>query len=72
MSRCGEKKVRAGEGLLMAYASANRDAQHWGPTAEQFDITRADASGHVGFGVGEHFCMGAALRVVKPGSSSPR
>lgn len=55
------KKVRAGEGLLMAYASANRDAQHWGPTAEQFDITRADASGHVGFGVGEHFCMGAAL-----------
>lgn len=55
------KTVRAGDGLLMAYASANRDADHWGPTAEQFDIVRRDAAGHVGFGVGEHFCMGAAL-----------
>ncbi|OBI03638.1 cytochrome [Mycolicibacter nonchromogenicus] len=55
------KTVRAGDGLLMAYASANRDAEHWGPTAEDFDITRTDAVGHLGFGVGEHFCMGAAL-----------
>lgn len=53
--------VRAGDGLLLAYASANRDADHWGATAEQFDVTRADAAGHLGFGVGEHFCMGAAL-----------
>ncbi|KUI45567.1 cytochrome [Mycobacterium sp. GA-1199] len=53
--------VRAGDGLLMAYASANRDVDHWGPTADEFDITRPDASGHLGFGVGEHFCMGAAL-----------
>jgi cytochrome P450 len=56
-----DKTVREGQGLLMAYASANRDTDHWGPSAEQFDITRADAAGHVGFGVGEHFCMGAAL-----------
>jgi cytochrome P450 len=55
------KKVLEGQGLLMAYASANRDVDHWGPTAEDFDITRSDAAGHVGFGVGEHFCMGAAL-----------
>lgn len=55
------KTVLAGQGLLMAYASANRDVDHWGPTAEDFDITRSDAAGHVGFGVGEHFCMGAAL-----------
>jgi len=55
------KKVLEGQGLLMAYASANRDVDHWGPTAEDFDITRPDAAGHVGFGVGEHFCMGAAL-----------
>lgn len=55
------KTIGAGEGLLMAYASANRDADHWGPTAEQYDITRSDSAGHVGFGVGEHFCMGAAL-----------
>ena len=53
--------IREGDGLLLAYASANRDVDHWGPTAEQFDITRSDAAGHLGFGVGEHFCMGAAL-----------
>ena len=53
--------IREGDGLLLAYASANRDAEHWGPTAEQFDVHRPDAAGHVGFGVGEHFCMGAAL-----------
>lgn len=53
--------IRAGDGLLLAYASANRDADHWGPTADQFDVHRADAAGHLGFGVGEHFCMGAAL-----------
>jgi cytochrome P450 len=53
--------VKEGDGVLLAYASANRDQEHWGPTAEQFDITRADAASHLGFGVGEHFCMGAAL-----------
>ncbi|BBY76770.1 cytochrome P450 [Mycolicibacterium parafortuitum] len=53
--------IREGDGLLLAYASANRDAEHWGPTAEEFDVHRTDASSHLGFGVGEHFCMGAAL-----------
>jgi cytochrome P450 len=53
--------IEEGDGLLLAYASANRDQDHWGQTAEQFDITRDDAAGHLGFGVGEHFCMGAAL-----------
>lgn len=53
--------IREGDGLLLAYASANRDVDHWGPTAEEFDVHRADAAGHSGFGVGEHFCMGAAL-----------
>ena len=53
--------IREGDGLLLAYASANRDAEHWGPTAELFDVHRTDAAGHLGFGVGEHFCMGAAL-----------
>ncbi|WP_292991652.1 cytochrome P450 [Mycobacterium sp.] len=53
--------IRDGDGVLLAYASANRDAEHWGPTAEQFDVHRPDAAGHLGFGVGEHFCMGAAL-----------
>ena len=32
----------------------------FGPDAEEFRSTR-DAGGHVAFGYGEHFCLGAAL-----------
>lgn len=53
--------INEGDGVLLAYASANRDEEHWGPTAEQFDIARADAATHLGFGFGEHFCMGPAI-----------
>jgi cytochrome P450 len=55
------KTIQEGQGVLLAYASANRDDEHWGEDAEQFDIDRPDAAGHLGFGIGEHFCMGAAL-----------
>jgi cytochrome P450 len=40
--------------------SANRDERHWGADAERFDVTR-DAQGHLGFGFGVHFCLGASL-----------
>ena len=40
--------------------SANRDAAHWGPDAEAFELDRATSS-HMGFGFGAHFCLGAAL-----------
>jgi cytochrome P450 len=53
-------RVRAGDRLLMLYASANRDEAVFGPDADRFRVTR-DASGHVAFGFGEHFCLGAAL-----------
>jgi cytochrome P450 len=53
--------VRAGDGLLLAYASGNRDEDRWGASADVFDITRKDAFGQLGFGFGEHFCMGAHL-----------
>lgn len=55
------KAIRAGDGVLLAYGSANRDNDHFGDTADDFDIRRKDAPSHLGFGVGEHFCMGAAL-----------
>ncbi|WP_299577239.1 cytochrome P450 [uncultured Williamsia sp.] len=55
------KTIKAGDAVLLAYASANRDEERWGPTADEFDITRRDARTHLGFGIGEHFCMGAAL-----------
>jgi cytochrome P450 len=40
--------------------SANRDPERWGEDAEAFDLDRA-ASGHLAFGFGAHFCLGAAL-----------
>jgi cytochrome P450 len=56
---CGTR-VREGDRLLLYYVSANRDERVFGPDAEDFRISR-DASGHVAFGFGEHFCLGAAL-----------
>jgi cytochrome P450 len=52
--------IRDGDRLLMLYASANRDEDVFGADAESFDVTR-DASRHVAFGFGEHFCLGAQL-----------
>jgi cytochrome P450 len=51
--------VPAGARVLVSFASANRDERRWdGP--EEFDITRTSA-GHVGFGHGEHACVGMGL-----------
>jgi cytochrome P450 len=52
--------VREGERVFLLYASANRDESVFGEDAEDLRLTR-DASGHVAFGFGEHFCLGAAL-----------
>jgi cytochrome P450 len=46
--------------LTLLLGSANRDPRRWGPDAAEFDSDR-DTSGHVAFGFGPHFCLGAAL-----------
>ena len=46
--------------VIAILGSANRDERHWGPTAAQFDVTR-NPQGHLAFGFGNHFCLGAAL-----------
>ncbi|NQZ96853.1 MAG: cytochrome P450 [Myxococcales bacterium] len=46
-----------GEHLVMFYASANRDDRVFERPFE-FDITR-HPNRHLGFGTGEHFCLGA-------------
>jgi hypothetical protein len=40
--------------------SANRDERQWGPTAGEFRVER-NPQGHLGFGFGNHFCLGASL-----------
>ena len=42
-------------------ASANRDPEKFGDSADELDIRRADAGQHVSFGSGIHYCLGASL-----------
>ena len=51
--------IPAGSIVVPLLASANRDESHF-PNADRFDVTR-DARGHLSFGLGVHFCLGASL-----------
>ncbi|MFE7620306.1 cytochrome P450 [Streptomyces sp. NPDC057496] len=55
----GERVVPAGEPVLVSLAGADRDHARY-PAPDAFDIRR-DAQGHLAFGHGVHFCMGAPL-----------
>ena len=46
--------------VTLVIGAANRDPSRFGPDAAEFDPTRS-ASGHLAFGFGPHFCLGAAL-----------
>ena len=54
-------EVAAGEMVLTALGSANRDPRFWGATADDLDVTRPEANRHLSFGSGVHHCLGAAL-----------
>ncbi|MDP6977131.1 MAG: cytochrome P450 [Myxococcota bacterium] len=51
------QEIPAGDDLVMFYCSANRDDSVFDRPFE-FDITR-HPNRHLGFGTGEHFCLGA-------------
>lgn len=51
--------ITKGAGVIPIYASGNRDERRF-PDAHRFDITR-NTSGHLAFGMGVHFCLGAPL-----------
>ncbi len=53
------RTIRAGERLVLFYASANRDEDVF-DDPYRFDITR-HPNRHLGFGWAEHFCLGAHL-----------
>jgi cytochrome P450 len=57
----GECPVAADDYVVMLYASGNRDEDAFGPTADRFDVTRPASPPNLGFGFGEHLCLGAAL-----------
>ncbi|WP_369138672.1 cytochrome P450 [Modestobacter versicolor] len=54
--RLGDTVVPAGRKVLMFLAAANRDPRRW-TDPDRFDLGR-DPSGHVGFGMGLHQCVG--------------
>ncbi|PCH93911.1 MAG: cytochrome [Rhodobacteraceae bacterium] len=56
----GGVTLPAGSRVILSYGSANRDERKWGNPTE-FDITRRDSKDHLGFGIGEHNCVGQNL-----------
>jgi hypothetical protein len=55
----GDKRIRKGELVNSIIGSANRDPEQY-TQPDHFDITRKQGR-HLGFGLGIHFCIGAAL-----------
>jgi cytochrome P450 len=53
------QKIRAGENLCLFYPSANRDEDVF-DAPDTFRVDR-QPNPHLGFGIGEHFCLGANL-----------
>jgi cytochrome P450 len=54
------RQLPANSHLVAILGSANRDERHWGPGAAEFDVAR-NPQGHLAFGFGNHFCLGASL-----------
>jgi cytochrome P450 len=60
------QKIRAGDPLVLFYASANRDEEVFeAPNELRLD---RHPNRHLGFGIGEHFCLGAHLARMTSGS----
>ncbi|MFF1462890.1 cytochrome P450 [Streptomyces sp. NPDC058330] len=55
----GSQVIPAGDAVLVALGSGNRDADRY-PDPDAFDIRR-EPRGHLAFGHGMHFCLGAPL-----------
>lgn len=50
----------AGSRLVLLWGAANRDPSHF-VNANEFRLDRTGGKGHISFGKGAHFCVGAAL-----------
>ncbi|KUI38269.1 cytochrome P450 [Mycobacterium sp. GA-2829] len=62
---CGVE-LPAGSRLLLLWGAANRDPSHFAEPA-QFRLDRPSGRGHIAFGRGAHFCVGAALARLEAG-----
>ncbi len=62
-------ELRAGDRIAALLGSANRDPSVF-PAAGRMDVRR-DSGGHIGFGAGIHFCLGAPLARLEMQTSLP-
>src|SRR5579863_5891469 len=58
-AQIGGQAIRAGDKVILWYCSANRDEAIFSD-ALRFDVARSEPP-HLGFGTGQHFCLGARL-----------
>ena len=58
-TRLGGVSISKGKNVALLLASANWDEFRFS-NPDHFDVGR-DASGHLGFGLGLHFCLGSSL-----------
>ncbi len=56
----GDTTIRAGDGVVVSLASANRDDAMF-DTPDRLDMDRTDARRHLAFGHGAHLCLGLWL-----------
>ena len=54
------RHIKTGDRIFLYHLAANRDRRVF-TDPDRFDIRRADASHHIAFGYGIHFCLGAPL-----------
>jgi cytochrome P450 len=57
-------KIPAGTQIFLSLASANNDDEEF-PDPRVYDIARENASKHISFGRGIHFCLGARLATLE-------
>jgi cytochrome P450 len=57
----GEVELPAGAVIYASPASANRDRDRWGESADVVFVDRSDAGQHLQFGAGVHSCLGSHL-----------
>ena len=51
--------MRVGDKVALAFGSGNRDRRKF-PDPDVYDIDRRP-QGHLGFGMGKHFCLGSQM-----------